>query len=352
MPPRSTHYQPNIAAIDLFCGAGGLTAGLISGGVNVIAGIDADPICQFPFEENNPGAKFIEKNITEVTGALLNKLWGSAPSRLLAGCAPCQPFSTYSQGRNNSGDSRWGLLREFGRLVKETFPDYVTMENVPSLQHTSLFGEFLALLKNAGYKEWHGVVNCTDIGLPQNRSRLVVLANRKNKRVPRFATATRKSQATVRTALKGLRPLAAGARDPNDVLHRCARLSSTNLRRICTSVPGGTWRDWPASLRCKCHRKESGDGYLAVYGRLEWDKPAPTMTTQCYNYGSGRFGHPEQARTISLREAAILQGFSETYKFDSPDRDLPTRDIARLIGNAVPPPLGRRLAVSLRKLDK
>lgn len=351
MPPRTEACQTKIAAIDLFCGAGGLTAGLVSGGVNVIAGIDADPICRFPFEENNPGTKFIQKNISDVTAALLNKLWAAAPSRLLAGCAPCQPFSTYSQGRNHRADSRWGLLREFGRLVEETLPDYVTMENVPSLQHTSLFRDFLKVLTDAGYKEWHGVVNCTDIGLPQNRSRLVVLANRKNKRMPRFVATTR-VKATVRTALKNLRPLAAGSRDPNDLLHRCPRLSATNLRRIRTSVPGGTWRDWPASLRCKCHRKVSGDGYLAVYGRLEWDKPAPTMTTQCYNYGSGRFGHPDQPRTISLREAAILQGFPERYKFDSPDRALPTRDIARLIGNAVPPPLGRLLAASLRKLDR
>jgi DNA (cytosine-5)-methyltransferase 1 len=226
------------------------------------------------------------------------------------------------------------------------------MENVPSLQHTPLFCNFLKVLTDAGYKEWHGVVNCTDIGLPQNRSRLVVLANRKNKRMPRFVATTCVSKATVRTALKNLRPLAAGASDPDDPLHRCARLNSTNLRRIRTSVPGGTWRDWPDSLRCKCHRKVSGDGYLAVYGRLEWDKPAPTMTTQCYNYGSGRFGHPDQPRTISLREAAILQGFPKDYKFDSRERALPTRDIARLIGNAVPPPLGRVLATSLRKLDQ
>ena len=202
MPPRTQACQTKIAAIDLFCGAGGLTAGLVSGGVNVIAGIDADPICRFPFEENNPGAKFIQKNVSDVTAALLNKLWAGAPSRLLAGCAPCQPFSTYSQGRSHRADSRWGLLREFGRLVEETLPDYVTMENVPSLQHTSLFRDFLKVLTDAGYKEWHGVVNCADIGLPQNRSRLVVLANRRNKRMPRFVAATRGSKATVRTALK------------------------------------------------------------------------------------------------------------------------------------------------------
>lgn len=339
--------EPSITAIDLFCGAGGLTAGLIAGRVKVVAGIDADPLCQFAFETNNPGATFIEKDVCELSGEELDNLWGGAKVRILAGCAPCQPFSTYSQGKNHNRDSRWRLLREFARLVIETLPEFVTMENVPTIESTAVFDEFVQMLGFAGYNVRCSVVNCADFGVPQNRTRLVLLAALECASAPRLTT-RRKMTKTVGSAIRRLPQLTAGGQNADDALHRSCRLSPKNLRRIQASVPGGTWQDWPVSLRCKCHRKSSGDGYGAVYGRLTWDEPAPTITTQCYNYGSGRFGHPEQSRSMSLREAAMLQGFRRRYDFESPKDMLPTRTVARLIGNAVPPPLGRAIAASFR----
>jgi DNA (cytosine-5)-methyltransferase 1 len=341
----------NIVAIDLFCGAGGLTYGLRQGGIDVAAGIDADPTSQHAFETNNTASQFILKRVEDVTGADLELLWQGAGQRLLAGCAPCQPFSTYSQGKDGPNDNRWHLLDEYARLVAETIPDHVTMENVPSLATTAVFENFVATLQRHGYSIWHKVVDCRDYGLPQGRLRLVLLASR----FPSQPLRLKKSHSTersVRDAIAQLPTLVAGQRDPRDSVHRCAGLSAINLKRIRRSRPGGSWRDWPKVLRTACHRKETGDGYLAVYGRMRWEHPSPTLTTQCYNYGSGRFGHPEQDRPISLREAALLQGFPRNYSFEPKDKALATRDLARLIGNAVPPPLGRKIAQSLRRSAK
>jgi DNA (cytosine-5)-methyltransferase 1 len=144
-----------------------------------------------------------------------------------------------------------------------------------------------------------------------------------------------------------LRELHAGESSSRDKLHTASMLSSKNLQRIKVSKPGGTWRDWPEHLVANCHRAESGRTYPGVYGRMEWDKPAPTMTTQCYGFGNGRFGHPEQDRAISLREAAIIQSFPRDYVFIPKDGEVSFKVLGRLIGNAVPVDLGRAIARSI-----
>ena len=153
-------------------------------------------------------------------------------------------------------------------------------------------------------------------------------------------------QRTVKDCISKLSKLAAGDTDIDDPLHRSPSLSEINLRRIKASKPGGSWKDWPPEILSECHRRSTGKGYTPVYGRMEWDKPSPTLTTQCYNYGSGRFGHPEQDRAISLREAAILQDFPDDYEFEPPGTRYPTTQIARMIGNAVPVGLGRVIGES------
>ena len=160
---------------------------------------------------------------------------------------------------------------------------------------------------------------------------------------------TRRKHKTVKQAIGKMDPLDAGGSCPKDRLHTASNLSPKNMQRIKASKPGGTWRDWPKSLVADCHRSATGKTYPAVYGRMEWDKPAPTMTTQCFGFGNGRFGHPEQDRAISLREAAILQGFPRSYKFVDPDKDLEFVNIGRLIGNAVPVQLGHAVAKSIRQ---
>jgi DNA (cytosine-5)-methyltransferase 1 len=152
----------------------------------------------------------------------------------------------------------------------------------------------------------------------------------------------------VRDEIGGLPKLKSGAADPDDPLHRTRDLSEINLKRIRASVPGGTWEQWPEDLRSPCHRKKSGATFRNVYARMEWDKPAPTITTLSYNFGTGRFGHPEQDRGLSLREAAMLQGFPSTYRFVAEDDPVYFNPLGRLIGNAVPPPLGKAVGEAVR----
>lgn len=338
----------SIVAIDLFCGAGGLTHGLASAGINVAGGIDNDPTCRYAYETNNPAAKFSNADISSVTAEYLHGLWGNAKLRLLAGCAPCQPFSTYNQGIDVENDDRYPLLREFSRLIRETKPDFVTMENVPSLLKKAVFNSFVRSLRAQGYSCHYEIAKCEALGTPQKRRRLVLLAS-KIGNAPKLDYDTNKIR-SVKDALRGLPKLAAGATDAKDSLHRAASLKPINIKRIRASKPGGTWKDWPESIRLDCHKKESGSGYTPVYGRMSWEEPSPTITTQCYNFGSGRFGHPEQDRAISMREAALLQGFPKNYEFERKDALLPIRDLARMIGNAVPVDLGIAIGQAFQKL--
>ncbi|WP_233864646.1 DNA cytosine methyltransferase [Paraburkholderia adhaesiva] len=337
-----------IACVDLFCGAGGLTHGFILEGMPVVAGIDLDPACRFPYETNNAQAKFIERDISKVTTDELKGLFGDAELTILAGCAPCQPFSTYAQRYELDGkDGKWGLLYQFARLAEGSMPDVITMENVPSVAKHEVFRDFVHTLEQLGYDVWFDVVDSSQYGVPQMRRRMVLLAS-KHGRIEMIAP-THSKPKTVKQAIGHLRPLSAGESAPRDKLHVTATLSEKNLKRIKASKPGGTWRDWPKHLIAKCHRAESGRTYAGVYGRMEWGKPAPTMTTQCYGFGNGRFGHPEQDRAISLREAAILQSFPLDYAFIPQDGEVSFTALGRLIGNAVPVDLGRAIARSINQ---
>lgn len=334
-----------IYGIDIFCGIGGLTHGLAKGGITVSAGIDIDPLCKYPYEANNE-AKFIEKDVKNVQGADLLEYFGIAKFRLIAGCAPCQPFSKYSRGHRPKADADWQMVAEFGRIVRDIQPDFVTMENVPQLVDHKFFPKFLSILE--GYEISWSIVDCTLYGVPQTRKRLVLLASRHGSvkliDPEEFGAG---QNITVRSAINHLSRLDAGSTDPHDKMHSAPKLSSLNLRRIKASKPGGTWRDWDNSLRAACHLKDSGSTYSSVYGRMEWDAPAPTMTTQFFGYGNGRFGHPEQDRAITPREAAILQTFPDDYSFLAPGERPCFSKLGRLIGNAVPVKIGEVVARTL-----
>ena len=335
-----------ISCVDLFCGAGGLTHGFVLEGLPVVAGIDLDPACRFPYEANNQ-ARFVEQDIGKVTAEELKNLFGDADLTVLAGCAPCQPFSTYAQRYETDGkDGKWGLLYHFARLAKEANPDVITMENVPTVAKHEVFHDFVLSLKELGYHVWFDVVDSSKFGVPQTRNRMVLLASKLGD-IRMLPPSTIKPK-TVRQAISHLRVLKAGESAPRDKLHATATLSEKNLMRIKASKPGGTWRDWPESLVADCHKAKSGKTYAGVYGRMEWDKPGPTMTTQCYGFGNGRFGHPEQDRAISLREAAILQSFPRSYHFIQDDGEVNFTVLGRLIGNAVPVDLGRAIARSIK----
>lgn len=331
-----------VSCVDLFCGAGGLTHGLVLEGVPVVAGVDIDPACKYPYETNNR-AKFIEKSVSELTISDLNELYADSDVKILAGCAPCQPFSSYA--RRYEQDGKWGLLYEFARLAEGTLPDLITMENVPTVAKHQVFNDFVDTLKRIGYHVWYSVIDCTHYGVPQTRKRMVLLASLHGE--IKLTESTCIQPITVREAIRNLPAIKAGESDIGDKLHVTSTLSVKNLQRIKASKPGGTWRDWPEHLVADCHRTDRGKTYSSVYGRMEWDKPAPTMTTQCYGFGNGRFGHPEQDRAISLREAAILQSFPQDYVFVPKEQKISLRILGRMIGNAVPVKLGQAIARSI-----
>jgi DNA (cytosine-5)-methyltransferase 1 len=330
-------YSPKIEAIDLYCGAGGLTCGLQRADIKVLAGIDTDNQCKFAFESNN-NSTFIKKDVTDVRGAELKKLFSTGSIKLLAGCAPCQPFSTYRKSADATAHAKWGLLSEFERLVLELEPDIVTMENVPQLSQHQPFKDFLATLQEMKYETTWKVVNCADYGVPQHRKRLVLLASRLG--AIDLPGKTSGSWVTVREAIGELPHIKAGVPDATDALHRSATLTPLNLKRIKASTAGGSWSEWPKELVAKCHTKKNGKTFRSVYGRMAWDEPAPTMTTLCFGFGNGRFGHPKQDRAISLREAAIFQSFPKDYRFIEDETEISFKGVGRMIGNAVPPGLG------------
>jgi len=336
-----------IACVDLFCGAGGLTHGFVLEDIPVVAGIDMDTACRFPYEANNQ-ARFIARDISSVSVAELETFFGAADVKILAGCAPCQPFSTYSHRYelDDGKNGKWGLMYEFARLAKGAQPDVITMENVPTVIKHAVFHDFVETLSQVGYHVWFDVVDSSRYGVPQSRRRMVLLASKHGK--VEMIPPTHLTPRTVRQAIGRLTPIAAGETAPKDKLHIAAKLSEKNIKRIKVSKPGGTWRDWPKHLVAECHRADSGRTYPGVYARMEWDKPAPTMTTQCFGFGNGRFGHPEQNRAISLREAAILQSFPHDYTFIPKDGEANFKVLGRLIGNAVPVNLGRAIARSIK----
>ena len=331
-------------AVDVFCGAGGLTYGLRLGGLLVAAGIDLDPACKYPLEYNNPGTKFILADVATMPVDDVDELFHKGVPRILVGCAPCQPFSPYTHGLEHDRDPKWSLVDRFGDLVTGLRPDVLSMENTLELRNYAVFQRLLRRLRRAGYFVTTHNVNCADYGVPQARRRLVLLGSRTGyvDLVP-----PQGNLRTVRETIAHLPSLRAGEACKADPLHRAASLSPINLRRIRAARPGGTWRDWECHLRSPCHRKTTGRSFRSVYGRMEWDRVGPTVTTQSFKFGTGRFGHPDQDRAISLREAALLQTFPDSYRIVPPGEPVHFSTAGRLIGNAVPVALGRVIADSI-----
>lgn len=336
----SSSGRPIAEVIDLFCGIGGISHGFKRAGFRVIAGYDVDEGCRYAFETNND-SRFVAKDLDDVSPKELRRRFSGELPSVLVGCAPCQPFSTYKKGKV---DDRWCLLQKFAELAIEVEPDFVSMENVSGLMDYkggTIFHDFISTLRKK-YKCSHAVVDCSEHGVPQRRQRLVLIASKGKS--PITLEAKQGAARTVRDAIGHLPQLEAGEVCESDPLHRSSRLSNLNIERIKSSKPGGTWREWPDHLLTACHKAETGKGYGGVYGRMEWERPAPTITTQCYGYGNGRFGHPTQNRGMSLREAAILQSFPEDYEFFEEGKFPGFKAVGRWIGNAVPVRLAEQIA--------
>jgi DNA (cytosine-5)-methyltransferase 1 len=334
-----------VRAIDLFCGCGGVTRGFEEAGICVAVGVDFDERCKETYEKNNARSKFLLKDISKLSGKDLVAELGPVESGdllLLSACAPCQPFSQQNRGKRLDSEKR--ILTHVARLIRELEPDFVFLENVYGLKNVrgySAFRRLLKVLEKLHYKVSSGMVNACDYGVPQMRKRFVLTAVRGSQ--PSWADATHGENralpyATVREAISEFPPIKHGEAHPSIPNHIASMLSPTNYSRLkATPRDGGSRSSWPKALRLKCH--DNHDGHPDVYGRLKWDALSPTLTTKCTSISNGRYGHPEQHRAISAREAAALQGFSSDYIFVGG-----VNCLRRLIGNAVPPPVAKSFA--------
>lgn len=335
------------SVVDVFCGAGGLSHGFRLEGYAVAAGLDVDEKCRYPFEHNNQ-APFIRRDVVDLLPAELNELFYKGEPRILVGCAPCQPFSIYNQ---KNQDPKWQLVGRFGELIRATLPDVVSMENVPALlrfQGGAVFEDFLNTLRDAQYHVTYRTVFAPEYGVPQRRSRLVLLASRLGPIELEAPLLSPAEYLTVESAIGELPPIGAGEADENDPIHRASRLSETNMKRMKASNPGGSWRDWERDLVADCHKAVTGKTYPSVYGRMLATEPAPTITTQFFGFGNGRFGHPSQDRGLSLREGALLQSFPRDYEFVEPGKQIEFKALGRMIGNAVPVKLASAIARTVK----
>jgi DNA (cytosine-5)-methyltransferase 1 len=340
-----SHKMKNrkLTAIDLFSGCGGVTEGLLQAGFNVIAAIEIDPIAINTYQLNHPTINLSQKDIRLIN---VNK-WmhelniESGELDLLVGCPPCQGFSTLrtKNGAHINRDHRNYLLFDMQRVIEVFQPKTIIMENVPKLYEKLVFDKFKKELEKLGYFTNWGIVDAQNYSVPQRRKRLVLTAG-KGFGIPFPAQANQLK--TVRTAIGHLKKSGASG----DALHDLVENRTAHIRKIIMKIPkdGGSRSELPKELFLECHKKF--DGFKDVYGRMAWDKVAPTITGGCFNPSKGRFLHPKYNRNITMREAALLQTFPRNYKFDLTNGK---QDIALLIGNALPPELIRRQAIEVKK---
>ena len=336
------------AVVDVFCGAGGLSHGFRRAGFLIAAGIDVDRTCKHAFETNNT-ACFIGESINAVSGSAVARLYPKGSRRILIGCAPCTPFSSYTPEVKKRRTDKWGLVDVFADRILSVRPEIVSMENVPRLESFDkgrVIQRFIDRLQ-AEYEISAKVVDCARYGVPQRRARFVLLASRLGRLELEEPSVEEEMAPTVREAIGELPEIGHGEAHPRDRMHAAPRLSQRNLERIRASEPGGSWEDWPEELVAECHKRPTGRWYRNVYGRMEWDAPAHTITTGCFSFGRGRFGHPTQDRAISLREAAMLQTFPQDYEFVAEGDPVRFHILGRQIGNAVPVALAEAIARSI-----
>ncbi len=336
--------KSQLVAVDLFAGGGGLTVGLKRAGFNVVGAVEIEPNALSTYKANHPEVHVFKQDIRTIKGRSFKRLSPTGRIDLLAGCPPCQGFSSLTY-KYKQPDPRNELITEMSRLVDEIRPKAVMMENVPGLgvKGKELFQEFLNVLSVLDYDYEIDVLQVADYGIPQSRRRLVVLAGKKfpislpTPTHARAATDDRLPWKTIRDVLKCMTaPVTLHDSLPKGGpqafnWHVVRSLSSQNIRRLRQAKPGKGWTSIPKRLRPNCH-KDKKTGFPNVYGRMSWDKPSPTITGGCTTLSKGRFGHPEKNRTISVREAALLQTFPEDYIIDTPFME----HACNIIGNALP----------------
>lgn len=333
-----------IKAVDFFCGAGGLTRGLKNAEIDVVVGVDLNEDYRDTYEKNNPPVRFLCRDIRALSVVELEDELGdrSGSTLLFAACAPCQPFSKQRTEPKDLGQRT--LLGETLRFVEHFRPEYLLFENVPGITRVSgnsTFRRVVSTISRMGYSCDAKVVDAKSYGVPQTRRRYVLVGSRSGSvGLPKATHGPGLSPyVTVRQAIAQYPPIGAGESDPSVPNHRASLLHEVNLRRIsATPHNGGDRRGWPRGLTLDCHSNDY-NGHTDVYGRMWWDRPAPALTCKCHSLSNGRYGHPEQNRAISLREAAALQSFPDGYIFYSTSK----ASVGDQIGNAVPVHLAEAL---------
>jgi DNA (cytosine-5)-methyltransferase 1 len=332
-----------LTAIDLFAGCGGLTQGLRKAGFRVLGAVENDEKAAATYRLNHPSTYLWGRDIRLVSaGSLRRKLrLRKGDLDLLAGCPPCQGFSTMRtlNGWRSVRDTRNDLVSEFVRFVEALRPKAVMMENVPGLAKNRRFVDMCERLEALGYRGEFHILNAASFGVPQRRRRLIYLAGL-NMRLS-FAKPWLDFP-TVRDAI-GSMPDAGRS---GDAIHDIPENRTDRVRARIKSIPrnGGGRADLPDGEQLRCHKR--CDGFKDVYGRMAWDELAPTITSGCFNPSKGRFLHPTRDRAITVREAALLQGFPRSYKFDVRHGKV---SLSLMVGNALPPPFVAAHARQVRK---
>ncbi|MCL4463295.1 MAG: DNA cytosine methyltransferase [Firmicutes bacterium] len=337
------------SCVDSFCGAGGLSLGLASVEFEVLFSFDIDSKCIETIKRNPKYFKHpaVCEDIKNMLGGRLLETVGLKQGELflLAGGPPCQGFSIQRIGED--ADSRNELVLLYGELIKEVRPLYFLMENVSGIQGKRgkvILDELIEKTESIGYHIHKQLIDAEDYGVPQRRKRIILVGERVDiDSTYEFPKPTGERR-TVRDTIEFLPPPPEdGKPHPNYPLHRRDRLSEKNIQRI-NALAQGQGRDFlPEELLADCHRIDSAIiGHRNVYGRMAWDDVAPTITARFDSFTRGLFGHPDQPRSISLLEGALLQTFPLDFEFAGSKIE-----IARQIGNAVPPKLAKAIGESI-----
>jgi DNA (cytosine-5)-methyltransferase 1 len=337
----------NYTAIDLFCGAGGLTCGLKQAGFSVLAGIELQEIAAETYRKNHDSTLLLESDICNLSPLDVMKLLKLNPGQLslLAGCPPCQGFSSLRTRNKASSidDKRNDLIFEFIRWVRVFMPKCIMIENVPALAKDARIQVAMDQLKDLGYfidRTSLRIENIANYGVPQRRVRMILTASLYGFITP---PSTSNIKATVKETIGDLPKVGISG----DLLHDLREDRSEKIKKLISLIPrnGGSRSDLPEKYWLECHKRYP-NGFRDVYGRMRWDDVAPTITGGCHNPSKGRFLHPEEDRAITLREAALLQTFPHDYYFSlSRGKD----SAALMIGNALPPKFIRKQGEAIVK---
>lgn len=330
-----------INAMDLFSGAGGLTQGMKDAGFNVVAAVDNFKPAQRTYRLNHPEVKLFSRKIQNVYSLEIKALLKNEQLHLLAGCPPCQGFSSVRRlnKKDAVNDDRNDLILQFNKFVKKLKPLTIMMENVPALENYDLFLEMTEKWKKNGYFLKYESVDIQNYGVPQRRKRLILVGSRLGE--IDIVHPTNKIM-TVRDAIGDMESV----NDTDDPMHKTAVEHIPRIMKMIQLIPknGGSRKELPTRYILKCH-KRNNIGFNDIYGRLKWDTVSVTMTGGCLNPSKGRFLHPDEDRCITAREASLIQTFKRDYKFSKENK----AHIGSLIGNALPPKFARIQSKNIMK---